>query len=405
MLQLYKDFISNALSCLEFYAYRMMSSSATSPSVEKQWFQDTRTGSDKQTHYFVRIRKLQDELIHREQHNLINAMERLKQITYPRKRPVIRNFTTNPSTNHSSSQSFPTRRLNLKRDKRNGALPPKEQAELKPISGKPLMTKSESKHDKRERSPPFFVMPPLLNDKEIAKIIQKASNTLPLQPSGYLLQPHLPSIPNVARKNAFSVDNRLRLLTLADSEFNDFGESRFSRTVKLVHTGQSQRRVGGPETKSNPNTCSNDFSGNKRKRDGKKCLTFDVDPNDPVLFSHCVEDKIEGDNWEESTPLPPPNSRPSSTRSKSSQGVHDLVTQSAYNTEIIVKLESMRKQSNAVNKSTFDTAGKGHIPVVNIKLEGKEADKKPHVLEFRTNLDNSAPGLDRGDSSVDGSKQ
>ena len=54
---------------------------SNSPAIDKAWFHDTKTSCEKQARYFVHIRKLQDELINREQHNLINAMERLKQLS------------------------------------------------------------------------------------------------------------------------------------------------------------------------------------------------------------------------------------------------------------------------------------------------------------------------------------
>ena len=65
------------------------SSPRTSGAEPKAWFHDWKSGCEKQAHYFVRIQKLQQELIHHEQHNLINAMERLEQLTYPRKKPVV----------------------------------------------------------------------------------------------------------------------------------------------------------------------------------------------------------------------------------------------------------------------------------------------------------------------------
>lgn len=284
--------------------------------MDKPWFQDTKTSCEKQAHYFVRIRKLQDQLIHREQHNLINAMERLKQITYPRKRPVIRNFDTDPSSEAPSVQNFPARNLNLRKMAKHKAIQGKEQPELSTVSGKPLISKPG--HNKKPDSSGyhhFFVMPPLLSDRDIAKIVHHANSTFPSEPSTYLLQPHLPSIPNVGRKTTFMVDNRFKLLTLAESEFCDQGEGSVSGMRKQLHTGKSQRRKKSSKSKSRLDDHAS--SENATKRSGKNVLTFDVDPNDPSLFSHCVEDKKEEEQYE-TTPLPPPNSRPSSTKSKSS---------------------------------------------------------------------------------------
>ena len=287
-----------------------------SPAMDKPWFQDTKTSCEKQAHYFVQIRKLQDELIHREQHNLINAMERLKQLTYPRKRPVIRNVDTNPSSDPPSVQNFPARSLNLRKEAKHKAVQGKEQPELKPVSGKTLINKLPS-HKKQEPCyHHFFVMPPLLSDRDIAKIVHHANTTFPSEPSTYLLQPHLPSIPNVGRKTTFMVDNRLKLLTLAESEFCDQEEGSVSGMRKHLHTGKSQQRKRSPKSKSrlDDHASSENISNGSRRN----VLTFDVDPNDTSLFSHCVEDRKEEEQYE-TTPLPPPNSRPNSAKSRASR--------------------------------------------------------------------------------------
>lgn len=282
--------------------------------MEKPWFQDTKTGCEKQAHYFVQIRKLQDELIHREQHNLINAMERLKQLTYPRKRPMIRNFET---TDHSrsSAQHFPARNLNLRKEAKHKALSAREKPELSPVSGKPLMRKS-TVNRKQETYHHFFVMPPLLSDRDIAKIVHNANATFPSEPSTYLLQPHLPSIPNVGRKTNFMVDNRLKLLTLTESEFCDpEDQGSINGTRKYLHSEKSQRGKKTPKSKSRLDM--NPSKENLTKKSETNVLTFDVDPNDPTLFSYSGGDKNVEEQYE-TTPLPPPNSRPSSAKSKSS---------------------------------------------------------------------------------------
>lgn len=295
-----------------------------SPVMDKSWFQDTKTGNEKQAHYFVQIRKLQDELIHREQHNLINAMERLKQLTYPRKKPMIRNFDINPSSDLPSVQNFPARNLNLRKEAKHKVIQGKEQSEIKPLSGKPLINKPS--HKKQASCyHHFFVMPPLLSDRDIAKIVHNANATSPSEPSTYLLQPHLPSIPNVGRKTTFVVDNRLKLLTLAESEFCDLKEGSVSGMRKHLHTGKSQRSKKSPSSKSHPDDHASSENINKTSR--KNILTFDVDPNDPTLFSHCVRGKKEEEHYE-NTPLPPPNSRPSSSKSRAShRGVGEVIQQ------------------------------------------------------------------------------
>ena len=282
--------------------------------MDKSWFQDTKTGNEKQAHYFVQIRKLQDELIHREQHNLINAMERLKQLTYPRKRPVIRNFDISPSSDPPSVQKFPARNLNLRKEAKHKVMQGKEQSEIKSLSGKPLINKPSQKKQASCHHR-FFVMPPPLSDRDIAKIVHSANTTFPSEPSTYLLQPHLPSIPNVGRKTNFVVDNRLKLLTLAESEFCDLKEGSVTGMRKHLHTGKSQRRKKSPTSKSRSDDHAS--SENLNKTDRKNILTFDVDPNDPSIFYHCVGGKKEEEHYE-MTPLPPPNSRPSSSKSRAS---------------------------------------------------------------------------------------
>ena len=322
-------------------------SSSNSPSLEKPWFQDTKTGCEKQTHYFLQIRKLQDELIHREQHNLINAMERLKQLTYPRKRPIIRNTDT---SDQLSPQSFPARNVNLRKVLKHKALQGKEKPELSPVSGKPLIRKPV--HKRQENYHRFFVMPPLLSDKDIAKIVHHANSTFPSEPSTYLLQPHLPSIPNVGRKTNFMKDNRLKLLTLAEPEFCDADGGSVSGTSKHLHTGKSRQRKRSP-TKFSLQLEGNTSKENLTKRNGN-VLTFDVDPNDPSLFSHCVSDEKKGGEQYETTPLPPPNSRPSSTKSKSSQVQLEVSTKDGSTKE-----DNSHKKSEVMNSGTgYNTANK-----------------------------------------------
>lgn len=273
-------------------------SSANRPATENLWFQDSRTGCEKQTQYFVQFKKLQEELIHREQHNLVNAMERLKQLTYPRKRPMIRNVG---SSDCSSTQHFPARHLNLRKEAKYRALASKEKPDISPISGKPLMLKSDGKKIRREHYENSFVMPPLLNDKDIARIVHHANEIVPSECANYLLRPHLPSIPNVGRKTNFSLNNRLKLLTLAESEFTELEDDTravYSGAKKRLHTGKSYYRRTTPKKASKENLKSHQ----------KKVLRFDIDPNDPILFSHCVGGR-ETENRHDTTPMPSPDSR------------------------------------------------------------------------------------------------
>ena len=379
-------------------------SSSNSPSMEKPWFQDTKTGCEKQAHYFLQIRKLQDELIHREQHNLINAMERLKQLTYPRKRPIIRNIDT---SDQLSPQSFPARNVNLRKVLKHKALQGKEKPELSPVSGKPLIRKPV--HKRQENYHRFFVMPPLLSDKDIAKIVHHANATFPSEPSTYLLQPHLPSIPNVGRKTNFMKDNRLKLLTLAEPEFCDSEGGSVSGTSKHLFTGKSRQGKRSP-TKSSLQLEGNMSKENLRKRSGN-VLTFDVDPNDPSLFSHCVSDEKKGGEQYETTPLPPPNSRPSSTKSKSSQMQLELSTKDGGTKE-----EVSKHSTNSYNDSEVINSGTGYNNANKFNEDNQVAEKTEKTdsslkggsavisvqgdqISVQKDLSNSLPAKSRQDGS------
>lgn len=379
-------------------------SSSNSPSMEKPWFQDTKTGCEKQAHYFLQIRKLQDELIHREQHNLINAMERLKQLTYPRKRPIIRNIDT---SDQLSPQSFPARNVNLRKVLKHKPLQGKEKPELSPVSGKPLIRKPV--HKRQENYHRFFVMPPLLSDKDIAKIVHHANSTFPSEPSTYLLQPHLPSIPNVGRKTNFMKDNRLKLLTLAEPEFCDSEGGSVSGTSKHLHTGKSRQGKRSP-TKSSLQLEGNMSKENLCKRSGN-VLTFDVDPNDPSLFSHCVSDEKKGGEQYETTPLPPPNSRPSSTKSKSSQmqlevstkdgGTKEEVSKHSTNSDNDSEVMNSGTGYNNANKFNEDNQVAEKTEKTDSSLKGGSADiiVQGDQISVKKDLSNSLPAKSRQDGS------
>ncbi|EDO41821.1 predicted protein [Nematostella vectensis] len=274
---------------------------------DTSWFQDGRTSCEKQTSYFVKIRKLQEELINREQHNLINAMERLKQVSYPRRKPYVRNFEL-PA--QSGLPSLPCRPLNARQRRQQHH----NNLDLKPLRGKHILTEKDIMNAGRDSSEleeftiedlkTLRMMPPALNDNQIAKIVCHANLD---RPSTYLLQPHLPSIPNVSRKGNKHLDNRLRLLSLAsEPEYVDHSVT----SVKKIHSSHSQRR-----DKTQNASSSHERETNTKGRKKKSVLTFDVKPNDPSIFSHCVGEESAKGERDIFTPLPPPNSRPSSTKS------------------------------------------------------------------------------------------
>ena len=297
------------------------SSPRTSGAEPKAWFHDWKSGCEKQAHYFVRIQKLQQELIHHEQHNLINAMERLEQLTYPRKKPVVH---TQKFLQQSSEKrtGFPAKPHNLRKGGKYRMPVKKEKVELKPLTGKPLAVEKTQREDHSQQRFDFerLLRIPLLSEQDVARIIATAQTISPKEPSAYLLQPHLPSIPSVGRRANLVQDNRLRLLTLAGGEA-DFPEleSDITGTQKRLHTSKSQWRTRKGKNKSDNSDLTNQSSDLERRKKEKKnnMLVFDVDPNDPSLFSHCVDGSTEWENQSNvTTPLPPPNSRPTSGRCK-----------------------------------------------------------------------------------------
>ena len=394
--------------------------SSESKSQDKPWFQDWRSGCEKQTHYFVRIRKLQDELIHREQHNLINAMERLKQISYPGRKPCAGNpeITDLPPSSHS----FPSRPLNLRKQAKHKAIPRHEKPDLKPVAGKPLMPGSERK-SRELGHPPFFVVP-LLTDTDIAKIVYNVHSSFPREPSTYLLQPHLPSIPNAGRKVNFVLDNRLKLLTLAgDSEFN---EGNITGTTKEIHKNKSKKKEG--RGSSGRKLKPDNHSETKKRGKGKRVLTFDVDPDDPTVFSHCVDSSNELEE-DMTTPLPPPNSRPSSAArvklshlpgSVGSVGINEdgrKVTNEESEVERSVDIKPIEYQEHGISlpqesgeeKGDVEQSEKERIFMTTEQPEGMVEqsleNREQSVEEVEQSAENTKQSLENAEQSAENTKQ
>lgn len=278
------------------------------------WFQDTKSGCEKQTDYFLKIRKLQKELIKREQHNLVNAMERLKQLQYPRRKPMVRNF---PSPEKGASSAFPRR--TYARSLHGHKYPEKDKM-IKPLKGEHLLPeKTTSVEDQGLDSLSledirylYNRMLPVLNDQQIAKIASEVRSTFPNEPSTYLLQPHLPSIPNVKRKATTRLENRLKLLTLSEeSQYRTLNVPKIATSLALHkkrHPHDSSRHEDQEEKKT-------------KKIEQRNILHFDIDPNDSSVFVHSAHDKHHDhhddddefdDHDHEKDPLPPPNARPNS---------------------------------------------------------------------------------------------
>lgn len=290
-----------------------MSGGDSTGSQRPTWFQDVKTGCEKQTDYFLRIRKLQKELINREQHNLVNAMERLKQLQYPRRKPFVRNFGGPPV----SSKCFPTRPLNTRRDPKHRLNQKTEFEELRPLKGKVLLPNKTQVDDEANMEPftldeikRIYSMLPIMNDKQIAKIVHDVRTTFPNEPSTYLLQPHLPSIPNIPRKANRRLDNRLKLLTLTESSCS-IGSSS---SIPHIHSTTSHHKTADVVSKDAEKQKQRK---SERKKGKKNILAFDVDPNDSSVFSNSLSTST-ADRYvnEDGSPSPPPNSRPTSYAKK-----------------------------------------------------------------------------------------
>ena len=203
------------------------------------WFQDNRTGCEKQTVYFERIRQLDSELITKEQKYLVNAMERLKQLRYPRRKPVVlndRNWeqSTKYQPQKSTRDKFQARQNAWHKQGTKSALVLNaKQMDIcvEQHYDRPKLRPKTERQDRSKES--------LKNDEETQSIEQDTTklggyavnnfsdNKLHLRkmPICDVFLPILPCIPNVGHKTNIETENRLRILELANGEFQKCGLS------------------------------------------------------------------------------------------------------------------------------------------------------------------------------------
>ena len=192
------------------------------------WFQDNRTGCEKQTVYFERIRQLDSELITKEQKHLVSAMERLKQLRYPRRKPVVLNKCWERSTKYQPQKS--------KREKSEAR---QQQGNISALvlnakqmgiyveyqnDRSNLREKTESPHRNIEYSKNDEKT--LLNEQDTIELRYAANNLTDINKSNLrrmpiydVFFPSLPCIPNVGHKTNIETENKLRILELANGEF------------------------------------------------------------------------------------------------------------------------------------------------------------------------------------------
>ena len=200
------------------------------------WFQDNRTGCEKQTVYFERIRQLDSELISKEQKNLVCAMERLRQLTYPRRKPVVlhKNYAMKCYTEmkfykETSKNEKPQYLTKVTKQQRKKSAPSLN-ANQTGICGEEtndvaiLRPKIES---------PFRTTKSLKSKETASHVRHKPqidyteNSFFDNKPNSRKLQffdvhfPSLPCIPNVGHRANIETESKLRILELANREFQN----------------------------------------------------------------------------------------------------------------------------------------------------------------------------------------
>lgn len=197
------------------------------------WFQDNRTGCEKQTVYFEKIRQLDYELITKEQKHLVNAMERLKQLRYPRRRPVVLNENCKTKITKYQQKS----RIETHEDRKN-----RGRKSSQYLNAKPMEMKFDNKNDRANLRPnvesPYKTLAATSNAKSHTNdkncFLTNFSDNKPdlTKSSNYttcdLFFPSLPCIPNVGHKTNIEIENKLRILEIANGEFQTRRLSNFS---------------------------------------------------------------------------------------------------------------------------------------------------------------------------------
>ena len=225
------------------------------------WFQDNRTGCEKQTVYFERIRQLDSELITKEQKHLVGAMERLKQLRYPRRKPIVlnKNWVERGTKYQQKSRSEKHEHMAKQSEKSALSLDAKQmeicvetkndRANLRPKFESPYRSMPPSKSSKNNATTPSYEQP----EQQIIQIDFSVTNFYDNKPHSRkvptydVLLPSLPCIPNVGHRTNIENENKLRILELANGEF---------QKCRLSDASNKSKKRLGSERRFNPKPTS-----------------------------------------------------------------------------------------------------------------------------------------------------
>ena len=189
------------------------------------WFEDNRTGCEKQTVYFERIRQLESELITKEQKHLVGALERLNQLKYPRRKPVVldqnwkrlskyhpksrsNNFEDRTKLSEESVLSLSAKQMEIcvhnKDDRAN------IRSEIESPHGRIQSSRKIGKTPTNEQHTCYY------NETNFFDGIKANFRKAPIHD---VFLPTLPCIPNVGHKTNIEIENKLRILEIANGEF------------------------------------------------------------------------------------------------------------------------------------------------------------------------------------------
>ena len=259
------------------------------------WFQDNRTGCEKQTVYFERIRQLESELITKEQKHLVSALERLKQLRYPRRKPVVldKNWERGPMYQQKSrSDKFEERAIQSKK------LPLS-------LNAKQMEICAENKNDRANLRPkiesPYRSVRPLKdntitpsNEQHTSQLYFSAANFsdgINIKPYSRkapmydVFFPSIPCIPNAGHRTNIEIENRLRILELANGEFQKFSNGS-SRSRKRMAIGRYNHRSTGGLAEENASNQSDNPAP-------VLAAIFDETPSEEELNKSSYEDSVK----------------------------------------------------------------------------------------------------------------
>ena len=194
------------------------------PDGQFYWFEDNRTGCEKQTVYFERIRQLESELITKEQKHLVGALERLNQLKYPRRKPVVldqnwkrlskyqpksrRNtFDDRRKLSDESVLSLSAKQMEIYVNKEVRAI---TRSEIESPRGRVYSSRKIGKTPTNEQGTRNY------NETNFFDGIKTNLGKAPIHD---VFLPSLPCIPNVGHKTNIEIENKLRILEIANGEF------------------------------------------------------------------------------------------------------------------------------------------------------------------------------------------